>query len=264
MVSQSHISTVSLGVMLVVSGSFQPARAAETVSGDAARFEAARQLTIDWIQTRETINRTLRDWSDQRQSLELTSELLETELTTLDNRIAAIQAESAKDRKRRDELERKLKERNGLIEYTAGRLANMEARLVAMSGRFPIVLQEKVRPLTRKFPSPDAPSQIPVSQRLQNLLTVFNEIEKFNAQFTVTPEMHSLNGAQVRVQVLYLGLAQAYYVSPTGRFAGVGRPGPDGWIWTANNAIGDRVKQAIEVSRDETAPTLVNLPFELQ
>ena len=264
MISQSHVFGISLGLLLAVAGHSRPAAAAEPGSGDAARFEAARQWTIDWMRTREAINRTVRDWSDQRQSLELTTELLEKEIDSLDTRIAEIREAAATDQKRREELEGRLKERNGLIDYAARRLGDMEARLTAMTGRFPAVLREKIQPLTRKFPRTDAPSQIPVSQRLQNLLTVFNEIEEFNAQFTVTPEMHSLNGAQVRVQVLYLGLAQAYYASPSGRLAGVGRPGADGWVWTPNNKIANQVARAIKVSRDETAPALVNMPVELQ
>ena len=76
--------------------------------------------------------------------------------------------------------------------------------------------------------------------------------------------MHQLNGTQVRVQVLYLGLAQALYVSKSGRLAGVGRPGPDGWIWERNNKIANDVTRAIRVFRDETIPSLVNLPVELQ
>ncbi len=233
-------------------------------AADTERFEAARQTTIQWMQTRKAINSTIREWSDQKQALELTTELLNKEIGVLDGQIKQAREDAVGSKTKRDELDAKLKSRNELLDYAAKRLGAVEAKIAGLAGLFPPVLSESVEPLLKKFPKPDTSSQIPVSQRLQNLLTVFNEIEKFNAQFTVIPEMHQLNGTQVRVQVLYLGLAQAFYVSKSGRLAGVGRPGPDGWIWERNNKIANDVTRAIRVFRDETIPSLVNLPVELQ
>ena len=239
-----------------------PAHAADQSGSD--RFEAARQNTIQWMQTRKAINQTIRDWAEQRQSLELTAELLNKEIGVLDGQIKQATEAAAGSKAKRAELESKLKSRNELLDYAAKRLGAVESKVAGLADMFPPVLGENVEALLRKFPKADVPSQIPVSQRLQNLLSVFNEIETFNAKFTVTPEMHGLNGTQVRVQVLYLGLAQAFYVSPSGRLAGVGRPGPDGWVWTPNNQIAREVSRAIRVFRDETAPAVVNLPVELK
>lgn len=251
-----------LSAFLLLSGAAQPARSADANGID--RFEAARQTTIQWMRTRKAINATIREWAEQQQSLELTAELLNKEIGVLDGQIKQAREAADGSKSKRTELENKLKRRNELLDHAGKRLGAVESKLTEYAGMFPPVLAATVEPLMRKFPKADAPSQIPVSQRLQNLLTVFNEIEKFNAQFTVTPEMHGLNGAQVRVQVLYLGLAQAYYVSKSGRLAGVGRPGPDGWIWTPNNQIAGDVSRAIRVFQDEAVPSLVNLPVELK
>ena len=216
------------------------------------------------MQTRKAINQTIRDWADQKQSLELTTELLNKELAVLDGQIKKAKESAAESKAKREELEARLKNRNELLDYAAKRLGAVESKVTGFAKMFPPVLKESVEPLMRKFPEPDAASEIPVSQRLQNLLLVFNEIETFNARFTVTPEMHGLYGTQVRVQVLYLGLAQAFYVTKSGRLAGVGRPGPDGWVWTPNNEIARDVSRAIRVFRDVTLPSVVSLPVELK
>lgn len=257
---QIHRILLTTCLVLATTGRLSPRAAA----ADIDQFEAARQTTIQWMQTRKAINTTIREWSDQKQSLELTSELLNKEIGVLDGQIKEATEAAAGSKTKRDELAAKLKDRNELLDYAAKRLGAVEGKITGLAGMFPAVLSESIETLLKKFPKPDAPSQIPVSQRLQNLLTVFNEIEKFNAEFTVTPEMHQLNGTQVRVQVLYLGLAQAFYVSKSGRLAGVGRPGPDGWVWTRNNKIANDVSRAIRVFRDETIPSVVNLPVELK
>ncbi|MBG86261.1 MAG: hypothetical protein CMO80_05100 [Verrucomicrobiales bacterium] len=261
MLPQSHIRPLLL-ICLLLTGLALRAHAAEANKID--RFEAARQTTIQWMQTRKAVNKTIREWSDQKQSLELTAELLNKEIGVLDGQIKKARDAAAGNKSKREELDANLKSRNELLDYAAKRIGGVETKIAGLARMFPPVLGETVEPLMRKFPKAGSESQIPVSQRLQNLLTVFNEIETFNAEFTVTPEMHVLNGTQVRVQVLYLGLAQAFYVSKSGRLAGVGRPGPDGWVWMPNNKIARDVTRAIRVFRDETVPSLVNLPVELK
>ncbi|MFT4688308.1 MAG: hypothetical protein ACI9OD_000504 [Limisphaerales bacterium] len=261
MLSRRHILILTI-ICLSLVGTVRRAYSAE--ANDAGRFEAARQTTIQWMQTRKAINKTIRDWADQKQSLELTTELLNKEIDVLDKQIKQAKDASAGSQTSREELESKLRSRSQLLDYAARRLSSIETKIAGMTDMFPAVLKELVAPSMRKFPKADTQSQIPVSQRLQNLLTVFNEIEKFNAQFTVTPEMHGLNGTQVRVQVLYLGLAQAFYVSKSGKLGGVGRPGADGWIWTPNNKIAADISRAIRVFKEQAAPSVVNLPVELK
>ena len=47
------------------------------------------------------------------------------------------------------------------------------------------------------------------------------------------------SGAEVQAQVIYVGLAQAYFVDPSGEFAGVGSPGEDGWKWSIKPELAD-------------------------
>jgi len=60
--------------------------------------------------------------------------------------------------------------------------------------------------------------------------------------------------------VLYLGLAEGWFVSPDGKFAGFGKPGPDGWKWTQQDALAPLVKRAIAINENTEAAAFVELP----
>ena len=120
-------------------------------AADTERFEAARQTTIRWMQTRK-INSTIREWSDQKQALGLASELLNKEIELLDGQIKQ-QGKTPWGKTKRDELDAKLKSRNELLDYAAKRLGAVEAKIAGLAGLFPPVLSESVEPLLKKFPS---------------------------------------------------------------------------------------------------------------
>ena len=63
------------------------------------------------------------------------------------------------------------------------------------------------------------------------MLGILNEVNKANSEMTVVYEVRALpDGTNAEVQCIYVGLAQAYYISPRGE-AGIGRPSEDGWKW---------------------------------
>ena len=71
------------------------------------------------------------------------------------------------------------------------------------------------------------------------------------------------DGSSAEVATMYVGLGQAYYVKPNAPVAGVGRPGPEGWVWTAANEVAERVASAIAVFRNEKPAAYVPLPVKV-
>ena len=77
-------------------------------------------------------------------------------------------------------------------------------------------------------------------------------------------EVHDLaDGKPSEVQALYIGLAQAYFVSARGE-AGIGRPGPDGWKWVPSKTVAADVLNALEIFQGKQSPAFVPLPVKLQ
>ena len=109
-----------------------------------------------------------------------------------------------------------------------------------------------------------AQARASVAERAQNVLGILNEANKANTEINVSFEVHNLSdGTPSEVQAIYVGLAQAYFVSAKGE-AGVGRPGPDGWVWTPSNGVASRINRALEIIQGKHAPSFVPLPVKIQ
>jgi hypothetical protein len=114
------------------------------------------------------------------------------------------------------------------------------------------------------MPEAAAAEKVSVAERYQNVLGILNEIGKATTEVTVSYETRTLaDGRRSEVQVIYVGLAQAYFVSPTGE-AGIGHPTPDGWKWAPSNEIGGDVLKALEIMQGKHVPAFVPVPVKIQ
>jgi hypothetical protein len=76
--------------------------------------------------------------------------------------------------------------------------------------------------------------------------------------------VHTLaDGKPAEVRAVYVGLAQAYYVSASGE-SGVGHPTPDGWKWEPSKAVGNDLLVALEILQGKHSPAFVSLPVSIQ
>jgi hypothetical protein len=62
---------------------------------------------------------------------------------------------------------------------------------------------------------------------------------------------------------MYVGLAQAYYVSAGGE-AGIGKPGADGWKWQPSKAIANDLLTALDIIQGKHSPAFIQLPVSIQ
>ena len=65
------------------------------------------------------------------------------------------------------------------------------------------------------------------------------------------------------VDVIYLGLAQAFYAAEQGDTAGVGRPSQAGWQWQDQPRLAKDIRAALAVERKDSPPQLISLPIQL-
>jgi hypothetical protein len=104
-----------------------------------------------------------------------------------------------------------------------------------------------------------------LGERFVNVLGVLNEVSKFNGDITVRSELRPLpDGSSAEVQLLYVGLGQAYYATSDGGSAGVGRPGAEGWIWESADEHAPGIAEAIAILKNEQVPAYVPLPVRIQ
>lgn len=94
---------------------------------------------------------------------------------------------------------------------------------------------------------------------LQAILGMVTKAEQFNRRITRSKEERG--GREV--EVLYLGLACAYYADRSGN-AGMGEPGKDGWEWTSKPELNGEVVKAFDELDKKRPPELVELPVKIK
>ncbi|RMF75345.1 MAG: DUF3450 family protein [Acidobacteria bacterium] len=226
---------------------------------------AARSTLAQWIETEKVIARERSEWAEAKDLLEQRIALLEGELADVEARQAEAEQGLAEVDRRGHDVRR---EEASLREAARGleeALERLEPRIRSLVDRLPVPLRQKIAPLAARLPRDGAGSSLTLSQRYQNVIGVINEVDKFEQAVTVTNELRELaDGSTAEVRTLYVGLGQAYYVTLDGASAGVGRPGPDGWSWSAEPAIATDVAGAIAIYENEDAPAWVTLPVRIE
>ena len=217
-----------------------------------------------WIETQQIISKERNDWQQSREILQGRIELVGKEVGQLKERIAQAEAAVAESNRKRDELAAQ----NSQLKETGAQLAAaasaMEARVRKLALLAPEGVATKLAPLLQRIPTDASSSRISTAERFQNVLGILNELNKANSEISIAYEIRKLaDGSSSEVQVVYVGLAQAYYLSPRGE-AGIGRPTEEGWAWTPANGEASSVFKALEIIQGKEPPAFVALPVKIQ
>ena len=117
--------------------------------------------------------------------------------------------------------------------------------------------------ITQDVSDPANP-KVSIAERYQNVIGILNALNKANGEVTINFEVHELAGGKpCEVKVIYVGLAQAYYVS-SGGDAGIGQPTEDGWKWEPKKEIAGDVLRALEILQGKQSPAFVPLPVRMR
>jgi hypothetical protein len=236
-----------------------PAQAAPAPTLDETRLTLSK-----WIETQQIISKERNDWQQGKEILQGRIELVGKETSQLKDRIAQSEAAVLESNRKRDELTKQnanLKETGAQL---AAAVAKMEAKVRSLAKLAPEGLATKLTPLLQRIPTDPASTRISAAERFQNVLGIMNELNKANSEITIAYEIRQLaDGSSSEVQVIYVGLAQAYYLSPRGE-AGIGRPGENGWSWTPAKDQAGTIFTALEIIQGKHPPAFVGLPVNIQ
>lgn len=223
------------------------------------KAEEVRSKLEEWVKTRQLISEEASGWEAEKATLAELSEVRKRESAQLDEFIAAAG-------KRVDEIAGKraafVKEESDLKAWRSElekRLTKLESQLTPLLPRFPAPLREKVEESLIRIESPD-PDQ-PLQNRSRDLLLVLQAYLDFQNSLTVDSDVREIAGERREVDILYLGMTQAWYVDADGRHAGYGVPASAGWEWTDDPGIASRVRSAIDIQTRRSTPAFVELPL---
>ena len=104
-----------------------------------------------------------------------------------------------------------------------------------------------------------------IIDRLRKLVSLYLKIETMEHETHIVREIFTIkNGSKVEMQVLYIGLSQAFAVSSDGENAQIGKPSNNGWTWVDKSNMASEIQNAIMVYSREVSPEIVNLPISVK
>jgi hypothetical protein len=233
-------------------------------AGDTARLEETRLAMGKWIETQQILSRERKEWQQGKEILLGRLELIQQEIATLEEKIAQAKSDVVEVDKKRDELNAEYERLEATNADLSAKVGGMEAEVRRLIQAVPEPIRARVQQLIQRLPADSENTDISVPERFQNVIGFLNELNKANNEITVSYEVHELEGGRLaEVQALYVGLAQAYYVSASGE-AGIGRPTLEGWQWEPSASIAGDVLKALEILQGKHSPAFVPLPVRVQ
>lgn len=243
---------------------------AGTDAGDADKISATPTLEETrlkmekWLETQQIISRERKDWQQGKEILLGRLEVVRKEISTLEEKTRQAESGVGEADKKRSELLAENDQLKAAGTQLTGDVTKMEGDIRKMFKQLPEPVRTKLQPLYQRIPEDPDKTRVSAAERFQNVLGILNELNKTNNEITVSYEVHNLaDGRPSEVKAIYVGLAQAYYVSARGE-AGIGRPAADGWKWESSKAVSRDVLTALEILEGKQSPAFVPLPVTLK
>ncbi len=234
-------------------------------SDELGGFDSTRTKIQKWVETEQLISEKKAEWQEGKGILQARIELLQSELGDYEERIEKAESEIAKSDEQAGKLEAQSQDLKAATDALRTMIVGMEKKLKSeVLASLPQVLGDKIRPLSQKLPENPDETDLSLSQRFQNVVGTLNEINKFNASISTSTAIRELNGKEVEVKEIYLGLGQAYFVNNDGTQAGTGTPGPNGWDWQPVNDRAPEMMKIFQILDGEGLAEYIPLPFEVK
>lgn len=232
---------------------------------NAADIETVRTKVQEWVKTRQLISDEKAEWKAEKQAMQDTLDLLNSELTQLTSELEAITKDSSDSDGEIEELVDQKDQLRAAADLLEKEIASLEQSVLKLTERFPPPLQATILQLKNRIPTTErGAAKRTLGERMLNIVGILNTAEKFDNTVTFDGETRTIGGESVQVNVLYIGLGAAYYVDKSGSRAGIATIGADGWSWKEANDSADTIANLFAVYERTADAAFVSLPAEIQ
>ena len=250
-----------LGVFLLSAASPSPWQSSD---GDQRSLGETRLSLEKWLETEQILSRERKDWQQEHEILLGRLELMRREVGLLEESLAQARERKLETERKKGELTARNQELSGVGERLGAVVTGTEGEVERLLVSMPDPIRLRLEPLSARIVDDPVQKRISVAERYQNVLGILNELNKANNELNVVYEVHTLeDGRPSEVQVIYVGLAQAYFVSASGA-AGIGRPSATGWQWQSSRTAAGDILTALEILQGKHSPAFVPLPVQIQ
>lgn len=229
-------------------------------------LDTARTALREWVDLEKSISQERETWRREEATMLDLIGALEKEGSILSGRIQEVNATLSQADSRRVELVEREASTDALREQASVFATKMEAELWGLRAWLPAPLSDKLQPFYSRLPANADKTSLGIAERMQTIVGILSTVHKFDEKITLSREMRELAGGdQAEVQVLYLGLASAYYLAPNRRDAGFGSPKESGWQWESDLDLAERIEEAIAIYEGvQQEAKFLPLPVEME
>ncbi|HEX7858825.1 MAG TPA: DUF3450 family protein [Verrucomicrobiae bacterium] len=231
---------------------------------NANPVEQSRQTLAKWVETRQLISKAEAGWQADKETLQQTVQLFERELASINEQTSKFSTNNTQVATERDEAESLKRSSEDALNAARAIASDMESKIRDLVPKLPLPLQETIKPLLNRIPA-DANTRMSAAERLQVVVGILSEFDKFNNAVTLfTEKRTNTKGEEIAVETVYVGLGAAYFTNDADDFAGLGLPAANGWDWQIKPEIGPTVREVIQIYRNERPARFVALPTEIR
>jgi septal ring factor EnvC (AmiA/AmiB activator) len=220
-----------------------------------------RSTLEQWVQTRQLTSKTRSDWQTDKESIEQTIALYERELKSVEEQMSKVSTNNTQVTKEMAEATALQKVSNETLDVSRNFATELEAKVKQFAPKLPVPLQDILKPHLARLPADPANTKMLAAERVQVLVGVLSELDKFNNAVNLFNEKRkNPKGEEVAVQTIYIGLGAAYFVNEAGDFAGSGSSSANAWEWSVKPEIATAVQEVVKIYRSERTARFVTLP----
>ena len=238
-----------------------------TIHAQTTDALSTRSIIEQWIQAEKSVNKARTDWKLDLQNLTTHKNLLESENKSLEAQLSGLDERQESTFEKRENLDQRIADLESVQTRLEDRIKTSENSIAALLPKLPPLLRKKIESRLPKsnVSSTELNQQVSkLVRRLQKLIGIWTEIHQFQNEITVAKQVISLlDASEVEAEVLYLGLAQAYFVTADDQRSGIGKPQSSGWVWTEVPALGSEVRSALNALNLPDPRNPVTLPTTL-
>ena len=226
--------------------------------------EQSRQTLAKWVETRQLISKTEAGWQSDKETLQQTIQLFERELASITEQTSKYSTNNTQVAREREEAEALKQSSEKALQVARSVAQAIEENIKGLVPRLPLPLQDTIKPLLNRIPA-DSNTRLSAAERLQVAVGILSELDKFNNAVTLFTEKRTNGkGEEIAVETVYVGLGAAYFTNEAGDFAGLGTTGASGWDWQIRPELAPRVREIIQIYRNERPARFVALPAEIR
>lgn len=220
-------------------------------------------LTARWIALRGTLAEEQRQWRNRKNAWEQEIDLRQEEAAALETELDATREELSSTEERQSDLLARRQELETSLQSMDRTLDRASGRVRELANLLPPPLFDELSADLRAIARESSPPP-PRAERAQRLVAFLSAVESMQNRTHAVSETLEVEGTRRQVDVLYLGLARGFAVSPRNDWAAVGTPGPEGWTWTPGSVDPDRVRKLVDIHQQRETATLVPLPLAVE